>query len=242
MALSASSLFGISTMAAKASLRSCYVAAAAEFLDLFRSDPNRLTPACPSSRKEYGLFLSEEDNIIRKIGGYQLQTTNIPKLRALLVNMLVAFLILVNPVRSFSQNVSQESVLTGNLYRADSKTPVSNATVKIRSTDTNKEYASPTDKGGAYKIAGIEQGWYSVGVSSNLGDYNLKYVLHFNAGSKVRFNLSMKEAGVLDGMQLDPTAPNGFFSTAAGILTIILAVLAFVLGFAYYLRQRMKNR
>ncbi len=171
-----------------------------------------------------------------------MQNTNVSKRRALLVDMLVAALVLLTPVRSSPQNTSQENVLTGNLYRADGKTPVANATVKIRSTNSQKEYASPTDKGGAYKIAGIEEGWYSVGVSSNLGDYNLKYVLHFNAGSKVRFNLSMKEPGVLDGMQLDAAAPNGFFSTATGILAIILAVIALVLAFAFYLRRRMGKK
>lgn len=167
---------------------------------------------------------------------------NLSKSRALLVYMLVAFLFMLTPVRSISQNASREGVLTGNLCRADSQAPVVNATVKIRNTDSQKEYSSPTDKTGTYEITGIEEGWYSLGVSSILGDYSLKYVLHFNAGSKVRFNLSMNETGVLDGMQLDPTEPNGFYATTAGILAIVLAIIAVVLAFAFYLRQRMKIR
>jgi hypothetical protein len=152
--------------------------------------------------------------------------------RGLAVALIAAFVLLLAPVREFAEPQVKGGVLTGFVYGADMKTPVVNATVKIRNLNTQKEYSSPTDKMGAYTISGIDEGWYTLGVSSVLGDYNLNYGVYIKAGERAKLNLSMKGAGVLEGKGLGSTAPKGFFATPAGILVIIAAVGGG--GFAIY--------
>jgi hypothetical protein len=144
--------------------------------------------------------------------------------RVLVATLIAAFALLVAPVREFAQAPLTGGILTGQVFGADMKTPVVNATVKIRNLNTQKEYSSPTDKTGMYKITGIDEGWYTLGVSSVLGDYNLNYGVYIKAGEKAKLNLSMKGAGVLEGKGLGSTAPKGFFATPAGILVIVAVV------------------
>jgi len=144
--------------------------------------------------------------------------------RGLACVLLAAFLLLVAPVREFAQAPARGGILTGFVYGADMKTPVANATVKIRNLNTQKEYTSPTDKVGMYKITGIEEGWYTLGVTSVLGEYNLTYGVYIKAGEQAKLNLSMKGAGTLEGKGLGSTAPHGFFGTPGGILVIVAAV------------------
>jgi hypothetical protein len=152
--------------------------------------------------------------------------------RGLALGLLAAFLLLVAPVREFAQAPLKGGTLTGQVFGADMKTPVVNATVKIRNLNTQKEFSSPTDKVGMFRITGIEEGWYTLGVSSILGDYNLNYGVYIKAGETAKLNLSMKGAGVLEGKGLGSTAPKGFFASTAGILVIIAAAGGG--GFAIY--------
>jgi len=144
--------------------------------------------------------------------------------RVMAVSLLAAFLLLLTPVRDFAQAPLKGGVLTGQVFGADMKTPVVNATVKIRNLNTQKEFSSPTDKTGMFRITSIEEGWYTLGVSSILGDYNLNYGVYIKAGETAKLNLSMKGAGVLEGKGLGSSAPKGFFATPAGILVIVAVV------------------
>jgi hypothetical protein len=144
--------------------------------------------------------------------------------RTLVLSLLLAFTLLMAPTRNLAQSPLKGGTLAGQVFGADMKTPVVNATVKIRNLNTQKEYSSPTDKAGMYTIANIDEGWYTLGVSSVLGDYNLNYGVYIKAGEKAKLNLAMKGAGVLEGKGLGSSAPKGFFATPAGILVIVAAV------------------
>jgi hypothetical protein len=144
--------------------------------------------------------------------------------RILAVGVLAAFVLLMAPVKGFPQAPLRGGTLTGQLFGADMKTPVVNATVKIRNLNTQKEYSSPTDKTGMFRITGIEEGWYTLGVTSILGDYNLNYGVYIKAGETARLSLSMKGAGVLEGKGLGSSVSKAFFATPAGILVIVAAV------------------
>ncbi len=152
--------------------------------------------------------------------------------RFLTLGLLAAFLLILTPVSQFAQAPSKGGTLTGFLYGADMKTPVANATVKISNLNNQKQYSGPTDKTGMYTIAGIEEGWYTLGVSSAMGDYNLSYGVYIKAGEKAKLSLSMKGAGVLEGKGLGSSSSKSFFATPAGIL-VIVAVAAGG-GFAVY--------
>ena len=150
--------------------------------------------------------------------------------RVMAVSLLAAFLLLLTPVRDFAQAPLKGGVLTGQVFGADMKTPVVNATVKIRNLNTQKEFSSPTDKTGMFRITSIEEGWYTLGVSSVLGDYNLNYGVYIKAGETAKLNLSMKGAGVLEGKGLGSSAPKSFFATPAGILVIVAVAGGIAVG------------
>lgn len=159
--------------------------------------------------------------------------------RSLACILLAAFVLLVAPVREFAQAPAKGGILTGFVYGADTKTPVVNATVKVRNLNTQKEFTSPTDKAGMYKVTGIEEGWYTLSVTSVLGEYTLSYGVYIKTGEQAKLNLSMKGAGVLEGRGLGSTTPKGFFGTPGGILVIIAA--AGGIGFAVYELTKTKN-
>lgn len=159
--------------------------------------------------------------------------------RVLAVCVLAAFVMLMTPVRDFAQSPLKGGILTGNVYGADMKTPVVNATVKIRNLNTQKEFTSPTDKLGMYKIPGIDEGWYTLSISSVLGEYTLTYGVYIKAGETAKLNLSMKGAGVLEGKGLGSSAEKSFFGTPGGVVVIIAAVgLA---GFGVYELTKKKT-
>ncbi len=153
--------------------------------------------------------------------------------RVLALVVLTGFVLLLTPVSPFAQAPPKGGgTLTGQVVGTDMKTPIVNATVKIRNLNNQKEYSSPTDKTGMYKITGIEEGWYTLGVSSVLGDYNLNYGVYVKTGEQAKLNLSIKSSGVLEGKGLGSTAHKSFFATPAGIV-VIVAVAAGG-GFAIY--------
>jgi len=160
--------------------------------------------------------------------------------RVLVVSVLAAFVLLMTPVNQFAQAPLKGGALTGFVYGSDMKTPVDNATVKIRNLNTQKEFSSPTDHAGMYVITGIDEGWYTLSIKSSLGDYTLSYGVYIKAGEKAKLNLSMKGAGVLEGKGLGSSAAGGsFFGTPGGILVIVAAVgLA---GFGVYELTKKKT-
>jgi hypothetical protein len=155
--------------------------------------------------------------------------------RVLVMGLVAAFVLLLAPMESFSGQAQapRGGTLTGSLYGPDGKTPVVNATVKIRNLNNQKEYTSPTDNKGEFRIAGIDEGWYTLTVSSVLGDYNLNYGVYIKYGETARMTLAMKGSGVLEGHGHGAAAGGqSFFGTPGGILLIIAA--AGGAGFAIY--------
>lgn len=160
--------------------------------------------------------------------------------RLMVVCVMAAFFMLLTPVTEFaSQTPLKGGTLTGQLFGADMKTPVVNATVKIRNLNTQKEYSSPTDKTGMFRVTGIDEGWYTLGVTSVLGDFNLNYGIYIKSGETAKLSLSMKGAGVLEGRGLGSSAPKSFFAKPAGILVIV--AVAGVGGFGIYELTKKKT-
>ena len=80
------------------------------------------------------------------------------------------------------------------------KARVANAIVKIRNLNTQKEYTSqPTDAKGNYKILMIEEGWYTMGVTTAAGDFNLNYGVYIKAGETAKLSVEMLPGGMLEG-------------------------------------------
>ena len=149
--------------------------------------------------------------------------------RVCAVGLMAAFVLLLAPVRDFAQGASARGgSVTGYVVADDGKTPVVNATVKIRNLNNQREYSSPTDNKGMYKIVGVEEGWYTMGVSSSRGDYNLNYGVYIKSGETAKLTVSMKAGGVLEGKGAG--AGKSFFGTPAGILVIVALVAGAGIG------------
>lgn len=154
--------------------------------------------------------------------------------RFLAGGLIVAFVLLVTPVPDFAQStaLSRSGSLIGTVNSEGMKARVANAVVKIRNLNNQKEFVSlPTDAKGSFRIMGIEEGWYTVGVSSSVGDFNLNYGIYIKAGTTAKLALEMLPGGMLEGTG-GGNGGKSFFKTPAGILTIV--ALAGGVGFGVY--------
>jgi len=155
--------------------------------------------------------------------------------RALAGSLIAAFVLLATPLPEFAQtapSLTRSGTLVGTVHTEGMKARVLGAVVKIRNLNNQKEYVSlPTDAKGNFRIMGIEEGWYTVGVSASVGDFNLNYGIYIKAGTTAKLGLEMLPGGMLEGTG-GGGAKKGFFKTPAGILTIVALVGG--AGFAVY--------
>jgi hypothetical protein len=151
--------------------------------------------------------------------------------------LIIAFLILLMPVTSSAQTQAPSLVKQGSLhgviYSEGMKSRVANAIVKLRNLNNQKEYTSPpSDAKGGFKIIGIEEGWYTLGVTAAAGDFNLNYGVYIKAGETAKLSVEMLPGGMLEGKGGSGGGGKGFFATPAGILLIV--AMAGGAGFGIY--------
>ena len=144
--------------------------------------------------------------------------------------LAVAFVMLLTPLPSAAQgqtSLTRQGTLQGTVYAEGMRAKVVNAIVKIRNLNTQKEYSSPpTDAKGGYKIMGIEEGWYTLGVSAPVGEFNLNYGIYIKAGETAKLAVEMQPGGALEGKGGGSSGGGGgksFFATPGGVLLIVAA-------------------
>lgn len=150
--------------------------------------------------------------------------------RVLVVSVLAAFLLLVAPVREFAQGKAPAAngSLVGFIYDKDMKTPIPNAVVKLRNLAKATEYAStPTDASGMYKITGIEEGRYILGVAAARGDFNFDYALALKGNEMAKLSVALTPGGQTTG---EDAKKKSFFTSPAGIVTMVIVVGAILYG------------
>jgi hypothetical protein len=150
--------------------------------------------------------------------------------RLLVVGILAAFMLLVAPVREFAQSKAPAAggSLVGFIYDKDMKTPVPNAVVKLRNLATADGYQStPTDANGMYKITGIAEGRYILGVSGSKGDFNFDYALRLKGNEMAKLSVALQEGGKTTG---DDAKKKSFFLSPAGIVTLVIVAGAVLYG------------
>ncbi|MCJ7484685.1 MAG: carboxypeptidase-like regulatory domain-containing protein [Candidatus Aminicenantes bacterium] len=157
--------------------------------------------------------------------------------------LVAAFLLLVTPLPVFSgqqpQSYARQGQLKGTVYSEGMASRVANAIVKVRNLNNQKEYESqPTDAKGGYTILGIEEGWYTLGVTTAAGDFNLNYGVYIKAGETAKLSVEMLPGGMLEGKG-GSGGGKGFFSKPGGILTIV--VLGAGVGFGIYELTKQKE-
>jgi len=83
--------------------------------------------------------------------------------------------------------------LIGKIYAADGTTVVVGALAKIKNVATAETYeSSKTDKLGTFKIEGIEEGLYSVGIVTDEGEFNVESMIGIKANKTILVTLVLK--------------------------------------------------
>ena len=151
--------------------------------------------------------------------------------RVLAGGLIAAFLLLTVPLPAAAQAQAQapsyarQGTLQGTVYSEGMRSRVANAVVKLRNLNNQKEYTSqPTDAKGGYKILMVEEGWYTLGVTTAAGDFNLNYGVYIKAGETAKLSVEMMPGGMLEGKGGSGGGKKGFFSKPGGILVLVAAV------------------
>jgi hypothetical protein len=156
---------------------------------------------------------------------------NVFRSRALVIGVLAAFVLLVMPAREFAQAKAPapaNGTLVGFIYEKDMATPVPQAVVKIRNLADAKLYTSaPTDANGMYKITGIEEGRYVLGVAAAKGDFNFDYALLLKGNEMAKLSVALQEGGTTTGKD---AGSKSFFTSPAGIVALVIVAGAVLYG------------
>ena len=144
----------------------------------------------------------------------------VSKSRWMIWGALAAFSLFVVPVGEVAWAKAQGGSLVGFVYAQDLKTPVAGAVVKVRNIANQKEYASgTTDANGMYKIDGVDEGRYILGVTATQGDFNFDYVMLLKGGEMAKLSVALAPGGQTTGSD----APKkSFFKTPVGIITVVV--------------------
>jgi hypothetical protein len=153
--------------------------------------------------------------------------------------LTVAISALSIPLEIWSAPAATKGNLVGFIYLVDPTAPLAEAVVKIRGAQNGKEFQSePTDKIGNYKLLGIDEGQYILGVSTKSGDYNLEVMIQVKGGETGKLSLVLKDAvaiGLLaKGAAAIPLIAGAtkasFFATPLGIALLAGASTAAIVG------------
>lgn len=83
--------------------------------------------------------------------------------------------------------------LIGKIYAKDGVIAIVGAFAKIKNVTTAKAYESRlTDKLGTFKIEGIEEGMYSVGIVTDEGEFNVESLIGVKANKTLLITLVLK--------------------------------------------------
>jgi len=144
------------------------------------------------------------------------------KSKIFIVSVLAAFSLLVFPVAELNASQVVNGSLIGFIYDKDMKTPVANAVVKLKNVNDQREYASsPADQNGMYKVTGLPQGRYILGVAAPAGDFNFNYLLNIKTDEMAKLSVALVP-GVQETAQTEEeTKKKSFFTSPAGIMLLV---------------------
>lgn len=114
------------------------------------------------------------------------------RFRTLYVVLVSACFFLCFPDTVQAQEQAAIGSLAGFIYGADQRAAVTDAIVKIRRIEDGKEYQSPpTDEYGFFRMEGIEEGRYVLGVVSGEKDFNFDYSILIKADEAAFLSLGL---------------------------------------------------
>ena len=151
---------------------------------------------------------------------------------------IIAFILIFSCILFFSPNLLAQQIkgkgnLIGKIYAKDGVTFIVGALAKIKNVTTAKAYESRlTDKLGTFKIEGIEEGLYSVGIVTDEGEFNVESMIGVKANKTLLVTFVLKpylkeearKAEVRSEIFKGDKAPSKilkFFTSPAGIAIIV---------------------
>jgi len=159
----------------------------------------------------------------------------------------VSLILIFSCILFFSPNLLAEQIkgkgnLIGKIYAKDGVTFIVGAIAKIKNVATAKAYESRlTDKLGTFKIEGIEEGLYSVGIVTDEGEFNVESLIGVKANKTLLITLALKpylkeearkaelKSQIFKGDKV-PSKILKFFSSPIGIAIIVVGSVAIVYG------------
>ncbi len=119
-------------------------------------------------------------------------TKGLFRLGILFMVLVSACFFLYFPNAAQAQEQAATGTLAGFIYGADQRAVVQDAIVKIRRIEDGKEYQSPpTDEYGFFRMEGIEEGRYVLGVVSGEEDFNFDYSVLIKADEAAFLSLGL---------------------------------------------------
>jgi hypothetical protein len=144
---------------------------------------------------------------------------SVSKSRWMIWGALAAFSLFIVPVGEVAWAKAQGGTLVGFVYGQDLKTPVAGAVVKLRNIANQKEFASgSTDANGMYKIDGVDEGRYILGVTATQGDFNFDYVMLLKGGEMAKLSVALAPGSVA---AKGDSGKKNFFNSTAGFLIMV---------------------
>jgi hypothetical protein len=152
----------------------------------------------------------------------------VSKIKAILLMVFVAAVLIVPAVYAAQ---SGKGSLEGYVFKDDLKTPVANAVVKIRNSQSGEEYQSkPTDAKGAFAILSVTEGRYILGITTEEGNFNFDYEIFIKQGETGKLSIGLKKGG--SPALIASLNKKGFFTKPLGLAVVIGAGGALVFGVA----------
>jgi len=157
----------------------------------------------------------------------------------------VSLILIFSCILFFSPNLLAEQTkgkgnLIGKIYAKDGITAVVGSIAKIKNVTTAKVYeSSKTNNVGTFKIEGIEEGLYSVGIVTDEGEFNVESLIGVKANKTVLITLVLKpyldegKVELRSKIFKDDKVPSKilkFFSSPIGIAIIVVGSIAIIYG------------
>lgn len=148
--------------------------------------------------------------------------------------LIFSFILFYSPHLLKAEAVGKGNLI-GFVYEKNGTTSLEGAIVKLKNVSTSRIYeSSKTDKLGAFKIAGIDEGLYVVGISSKKGDFNLKDLIGIKANETAKVSFALKPQLKVQKEKKAKIRKTknlvSFFKTPVGLAVIVAASVAIVYG------------
>jgi len=117
------------------------------------------------------------------------------RLKSISLILIFSFILFYSPyiLTGQTEQIKGKGNLIGKIYAKDGVTAVVGALAKIKNVTTAKAYESRlTDKLGIFKIEGIEEGMYSVGIVTDEGEFNVESMIGVKANKTLLITLVLK--------------------------------------------------